>query len=174
MATTSGKALPSGEPGSRTRCSAVCLSPTSRRASNALGDTVTSARGVSAERARLTAGQVLAAQGVLAQGVSTRSPVRGRGRAGRHEAGPAGAGHHARGVTTHTDVDLAPLVAAAKTRLTWGQDALDLGVVAAVPPRADHVAPWTLPVDQSSWPSSSISSGGNASGNFRVVGSPGR
>jgi Transposase DDE domain len=59
--------------------------------------------------------------------------------------------------SAHSDEDLALLIADANARLTPGQDALDLGNVAAVATRMDDVADWTLPVDQSSWISSSAS-----------------
>jgi hypothetical protein len=60
--------------------------------------------------------------------------------------------------SAHTDEDLALLVADANARLLPGQDAFDLGDVAAIPARMDDVADWTLPVDRSSWTLSSTSS----------------
>jgi Transposase DDE domain len=59
--------------------------------------------------------------------------------------------------SAHSDEDLALLIADANARLTPGQDALDLGDVSAVATRMDDVADWTMPVDQSSWISSSVS-----------------
>jgi hypothetical protein len=59
--------------------------------------------------------------------------------------------------SAHSDEDLALLIADANARLRPGQDALDLGDVSAVATRMDDVADWTLPVDQSSWISSSAS-----------------
>jgi hypothetical protein len=50
--------------------------------------------------------------------------------------------------SAHTDEDLALLVAAARQRLEAGQEALDLGELAARPVRMDDVADWTLPVSQ--------------------------
>lgn len=70
--------------------------------------------------------------------------------------------------SAHTDEDLALLVAAAKARLMPGQDALDLGEVAAVPVRMDDVADWTLPADL---PSSAISPAQRA--RARRAGGPG-
>jgi hypothetical protein len=52
--------------------------------------------------------------------------------------------------SAHTDEDLALLVAAARQRLDAGQEALDLGELAARPVRMDDVADWTLPVSQPS------------------------
>jgi hypothetical protein len=57
----------------------------------------------------------------------------------------------------HSDEDLALLIADANARLAPGQDAFDLGDVAVVPTRMDDVADWTLPLDKSSWISSSAS-----------------
>jgi hypothetical protein len=64
--------------------------------------------------------------------------------------------------SAHTDEDLALLVADANARLLPGQDAFDLGDVAAIPARMDDVADWTLPVDRSSWTLSSTSSAAEA------------
>jgi hypothetical protein len=64
--------------------------------------------------------------------------------------------------SAHTDEDLALLVADANARLLPGQDAFDLGAVAAIPARMDDVADWTLPVDRSSWTLSSTSSAAEA------------
>jgi Transposase DDE domain len=52
--------------------------------------------------------------------------------------------------SAHTDEDLALLVAAARQRLEAGQEALDLGELAARPARMDDVADWTLPIGQPS------------------------
>ena len=52
--------------------------------------------------------------------------------------------------SAHTDEDLALLIAAARQRLEAGQEALDLGELAARPMRMGDVADWTLPVSQPS------------------------
>jgi Transposase DDE domain len=56
--------------------------------------------------------------------------------------------------SAHTDQDLAVLVAAARDRLTAGQESLDLGDIATVPVRMDDVGDWTLPADlpAATWP----------------------
>jgi hypothetical protein len=45
--------------------------------------------------------------------------------------------------SAHTDAELALLLSTARERLWPGQDALDLGDLASVPPRIDDVADWT-------------------------------
>jgi hypothetical protein len=45
--------------------------------------------------------------------------------------------------SAHTDAELALLLAAARERLSPGQDVLDLGALAVVPARMDDVADWT-------------------------------
>lgn len=45
--------------------------------------------------------------------------------------------------SAHTDAELALLLAAARERLSPGQDVLDLGVLPVVPARMDDVADWT-------------------------------
>src|SRR5665647_2289255 len=45
--------------------------------------------------------------------------------------------------SAHTDAELALLVAAARERLSPGQDVLDLGDLPVVPARMDDVADWT-------------------------------
>jgi hypothetical protein len=45
--------------------------------------------------------------------------------------------------SAHTDAELALLLAAARERLSQGQDVLDLGDLPAVPARMDEVADWT-------------------------------
>ena len=45
--------------------------------------------------------------------------------------------------SAHTDAELALLVAAARERLSPGQDVLDLGALPVVPARMDDVADWT-------------------------------
>ena len=45
--------------------------------------------------------------------------------------------------SAHTDAELALLLAAARERLSPGQDALDLGDLPVVPARMDEVADWT-------------------------------
>jgi len=45
--------------------------------------------------------------------------------------------------SAHTDAELALLLAAARERLSPGQDVLDLGDLPVVPARMDEVADWT-------------------------------
>ena len=45
--------------------------------------------------------------------------------------------------SAHTDTELAVLLAAARERLSPGQDVLDLGDLPVVPARMDEVADWT-------------------------------
>src|SRR5450759_2546402 len=45
--------------------------------------------------------------------------------------------------SAHTDAELALLLAAARERMSPGQDVLDLGALAVVPARMDDVADWT-------------------------------
>ncbi len=70
--------------------------------------------------------------------------------------------------SAHTDAGLALLLAAARERLSPGQDVLDLGDLPVVPARMDEVADWTgdpeLPVPSAGGRPASVAAGG------RVVG----
>ena len=99
--------------------------------------------------------KVRTASGAVAVQVVTR---RGRQVEGIEHVGSA-----------HTDAELALLLAAARERLSPGQDVLDLGDLPVVPARMDEVADWTgapeMPLQPASRPvgvpSPSLRAGGS-------------
>ena len=67
--------------------------------------------------------------------------------------------------SAHTDAELALLLAAARERLSPGQDVLDLGDLPVVPARMEEVADWTgepeLPLRPVGVPPPSLRAGGS-------------